>query len=72
MSEEKLFSYVDELRIARRKELMKQVESTRQAAALSQAKRIENPNIKTNEVLIFDSINETARLAVGYLAPKLG
>jgi hypothetical protein len=44
---------------------MKQVDSSRQAAALRQAKRIEITNIKTNEVLIFDSISETARYLKG-------
>jgi len=44
---------------------MKQVDSSRQAAALRQAKRIEITNIKTNEVLIFYSISETARYLKG-------
>jgi hypothetical protein len=61
ISKEKLFTYVNDFRIARRKELMKQVDSFRQAAELRSSKRIEMTNIKTNEVFNFDSINATAR-----------
>ena len=65
MDKDSLFSYIAGIRTARKKDIMKQVDSTRLARVLKESRGIELTNLETNEVLVFKSISDTARYLRG-------
>jgi len=56
-----LLHYINVIKLARKKHRMEQVDNTRIVTASKLSKCVELTNSKTSEVLVFKSINETAR-----------
>ena len=61
MNPDDLLDYVNEIRTIWKKERMKNVDSTRSALNLKLSNSVELTNVKTNEVLIFPSLRDTAK-----------